>query len=235
MVEFNGVEINEVAPVNVLDVIVSSPDINLTMLDVPLRAGSQFVRKKIGTRTVTVPFLLMEQDAEKRRRHIENIIAWAGTEQECMLKSTPEPEGFLMAVCSEFPKQSSRDFWEVLTLVFTAADPHYTSCAESVIPASGYFFVGRDRPPRLIIKQTIESEITDATWKFGEKHVRLSGVLMPGELVIDFDRELVTLNGESIAEKVTLDSTFFELKKGANLIECENGAGGTAHLRERWI
>lgn len=235
MFEFDGVEMNEVAPVNVLDVIVSSPPVNVTTLDIPLRAGAKFVRSKIGMRMVTVPFLLMEDDEEKRRTHIADIIEWATTEHECALLSTPESEGYLMAVCSQYPNQSSRDFWEVLTIVFTASEPRYTACAENINPAGSYMFVTHKEPPQLTIKQTIDVSITDPVWRLGSEYVKISGAVTPGELVIDFDKESVTLNGQSISEQVTIDSTFFSLKKGANLIECENGAGGVAHWRERWI
>lgn len=235
MFEFNGVEINEVAPVNVLDVIVSSPPVNVTTLDIPLRAGSQFVRSKIGTRMVTVPFLLMEDDEEKRRRHIVNIIEWATTEQECRLISTPEPEGYLMAACSQYPNQSSRDFWEVLTLVFTSSDPRYTACAENINSAGSYMFVDHKIPPKLTIRQMIDNTINNPAWRLGTEYVKISGSVTPGELVIDFEKESVMLNGQSISEQVTIDSTFFSLKKGANLIECENGAGGVAYWSERWV
>ena len=235
MVEFNGIEINQVAPVNVLDVVISAAPVNVATLDVPLLVGSKFVRRKIGTRTVTVTFVLMEEDEEARRRYLADIVEWATSDQEQVLKSTPDANGHLMAVCSQYPEQSSKQYWEVLTLAFTASDPRYIENNEHTESASGEISVTKKQAPLFRIEQTISSAISDATWRLGSEFVKLSGQVSPGKLVIDFDRESVTLNGESVAEKVTIDSTFFKLSQGKNKIVCENGAGGSAYWRERWI
>lgn len=235
MVEFDGVELCDVAPVRVMDVFVSSPSVEVTALDVPLRAGAHFVRRKLGMRTVTATFVLLEPDEEKRRRYLADIVAWASSERECRLRSTPELEGYLMAVCSQYPDQSSREFWEVLTLVFTAVDPRYTGCAENVCPVSGRICVTRHEQPALVIRQTVDRPLSSPAWRLGDDCVRLSGQVLPGELTIDFDCQSVMLNGDSIAGQVTIESTFFSLQRGANQIICENGAGGVAYWRERWI
>lgn len=235
MVEFNGIEINEVAPVNVLDVVISAAPVNVAMLDVPLAVGSKFVRRKIGTRTVTVTFVLMEEDEEARRGYIADIVDWATSDREQVLKSTPDANGHLMAVCSQYPEQSSKQYWEVLTLEFTASDPRYVENNEHTASATSKITVQKKQSPLFRIEQNISSAISSPTWRLGSEFVKLEGQVSPGNLVIDFERESVTLNGESIAEKVTIDSTFFKLVKGENQIACENGAGGAVHWRERWI
>ena len=60
MVEFDGVQIESIAPVKLDDVFISAPSLQLTTQSVPLMDGVRFVRSKRGTRTVTVPFAVME-------------------------------------------------------------------------------------------------------------------------------------------------------------------------------
>ena len=234
MVEFDGVELNDVAPVNVIDVIVSAPSVELVTQNIPLMDGAHFVRSKRGMRMVTVTFVLMEQDEEVRRGHIAKICAWASKKQLCTLRGTPEPCGHLRAICTQYPDQKSREFWDVLTLVFTAPDPRYIGCAEYVQDIADPVYIEREDDPAARIEQTVDATLTNPTWRLGDAYIKLTSVT-PGALVIDLDRQSVTLNGESLGENVTLDSTFFQLQKGANQIECSNGAGGVVRFRERWV
>lgn len=234
MVEFDGVELNDIAPVNVLDVIVSAPPVELVTQNIPLMDGARFVRRKRGMRTVTVPFVLMEQDEEVRRGHITDIISWASKGELCKLRGTPEPCGHLMAVCTQYPDQKSREFWEVLSLVFTALDPRYIGCAEYAQDIAEPVYISREDEPMVRIEQQVESTLTNPTWKLNDAYIKLTSV-SPGVLVIDLDRQTATLNGESLGENVTLDSTFFQLQRGENQIECSNGAGGVVRFRERWV
>lgn len=235
MVEFNGVDMSDVAPVLLLDIAVASPAVQATTQSRPLSDGTSFVRRTRGERTVAVSFVLMEQHAEKRRNALAALTAWLASPHPLPLRTTPEENGYLLAVCTRYPDQSSRQYWEALEIVFTAFDPAYRSLAENVQPVDSPVMVARSEPPLMRIEQRIDQPLTAPRWTLGSAHLELTGTVGVGQLIIDFDQQTILLNGQSALRQLTIDSVFFTLNQGANRIVCTGGAGGTLYWRERWI
>lgn len=235
MVEFNGVALEDVTPARVVDIAVASPEVQVTSQSQPLLDGARFIRRVRGVRTVAVSFVLMEEDPLRRRRQLEALIAWLSPAEPVPLRHTPEEKGHLMAVCTQYPDASSRQFWEVLTMVFTAFDPAYISCSPAIQPVTAPAMVVHGEPPRMRIEQDIAAPLASPRWTLGAEHLHLQGPVGVGKLVIDFDRQTVELSGQSILNQLTMDSRFFTLRRGANRITVEGGAGGTLTWWERWI
>ncbi len=235
MVEFNGIELCDIAPARVVDIAVGSPEVQVTSQSQPLLDGTRFIRRVRGARPVAVSFVLMEEDPLLRRRLLEDITAWLSAAEPRPLRHTPEEDGFLMAVCTQYPDQSSRQYWEVLTLAFTAFDPAYTGCSPMIQPVTAPAMVIHGEPPRMTITQDIAAPLTDPRWTLGTAFLHLRGTVGVGRLIIDFHRQTIELSGQSILDQLTIDSAFFALSRGANRITVEGGAGGTLTWRERWI
>lgn len=60
-------------------------------------------------------------------------------------------------------------------------------------------------------------------------------VIAGNELVIDLEKELITLNGASIMKYLSLNSDFFTIDPGLNNITVEGVSSGTVEYRERWL
>lgn len=234
MVEFDGVQIESVAPVKLDDVFISAPSVELTTQSVPLMDGVRFVRSKRGTRTVTVPFAVMEDNEEIRRNHIKAVTEWATSKGLCTLRTSQEKNGYLLAVCSQLPDESSKKFWDIMTLAFVAVDPCYIENTEHSQNVTAAVNLTGKEAPMIRIEQTVSSVLTNPTWRCGETHITLSRVTA-GRLIIDLYSQTITLNGESIMEQMTIDSDFFEMSKENNKIICTNGAGGVLYWRKRWV
>ena len=86
---------------------------------------------------------------------------------------------------------------------------------------------------KVIFNSTANSyKITNLTT--GE-YVEIAGQSFAGgnQLIIDCDNELVTLNGNNIMKKVTIQSDFFALKPGKNVITSTRA--GTIEFNEVWL
>lgn len=235
MVEYNGVTLESVAPVRIIDIVLSPPAVTVTAQSHALTDGARFVRCKRGERTVTITFALLTEDYAARRAQLAAITAWASSSALAPLSIITEPGGYLQAICTAYPAQSGRQFWEVLTLTFTAYDPRFIGCVEYTLPVLRPVIVAHNEPPLMRIEQDITTSISSPSWALEDSKLQLSGAVGVGRLVIDFERQTITLNGQSIMNQFTIDSRFFVLKQGANTVICTGGAGGTLYWRERWI
>ena len=77
MIYFRHQSLEAVAPVMIEDIRVSPIQLNPIVRDRPILAGADFVRMQQGQRTITITLAVLEQDFEKRQRHLENITRWA--------------------------------------------------------------------------------------------------------------------------------------------------------------
>ena len=235
MVEYNGVTLESVAPVRIIDIALGSPAVAITAQSHALADGARFLRRKRGERTVTITFVLLTDDYAARRTQLAAITAWASSSVPAPLCIATEPGGYLQAVCTTYPSQSSRQFWEVLTLAFTACDPRFVGCAEYTLPVSRPVIVVHNEPPMMHIEQDVSASISNPSWALGAHKLQLSGSVGVGRLVIDFERQTITLNDQSIMNQLTIVSRFFMMKQGANAIACTGGAGGILYWGEWWI
>lgn len=235
MVEFNGVSMLDVAPVKIIDIYNTSPEVLPVSQTRALQDGALFVRRTRGVRDITVTFVIMEADAAQRRAYLSALIAWAASPTLAPLKIMQEPLGYLNAICTDYPDQSSREYWEVLQMQFTAYDPAFTAVEEYRQPITLPVYVSRSEPPLMRIEQAISTPLSAPAWSLGAQSLSIVGDVGVGALIIDFDAETITLNGASIMSQLAIGSTFFALQQGANQITLANGAGGTLCWRERWL
>ena len=235
MIYFDGKTLESVAPVRLLDILVSPIQMNPTVRTRPIRAGSDLVRMVYGTRSVSINFALLTNDMNVRQRQLMDIRKWAVSDHEERLTIPNYPNMYLDCVCTALPEPSTRQWWESkLRIVFTAYDnPFWTSVWEkSASCGNDPFYVGGDAPPLMRIETTlgasdapVYSDGTDSM-TFGTYTGRPTGTL-----VVDLNRQTADVGGTSIMTGYTFASRFIQPKTGAMTIT----GTGTVKWRERWI
>ena len=235
MVEFDGIELSSIdSAIRVIDVVVGPPSMRPTTISPALTDGDVYAGTKIGPRDVTITFVIMESDEIRRTDIFERVIRWAKISSgEQQLTVQQEPDGYLMAVCTQLPQNNAREYWTPLTIVFTAYNPYFQAFEESSAPMNTDFVVTHAERPDWRIEQDIPSLIAFPTWRNGDE---LSfSTLLPGKLTLDRKTQTAFIGGSSTLPSLLLGSRFFNLSAGKNNIIATNGAGGTIYWRERWL
>lgn len=232
MIVFNGVSLNSVANVKVEDVRVNAIDFDEVTRPRAIRGGSDFVRSRAGTRTVAITFALLDDNKVNRQKALLAISTWARNDKEYKLELPGHPEHFLMAICTDKPDPSLRQWWESkLRLVFTCYDnPYWNAKAEKSVACGTDFFVLGDAPPLMRIERTISgSAATDQSYGLNGNTITFSTIPV-GNMVIDLERQTAVVGSTDIMQYYNLNSKFLIPKTGAQKVT----GTGTVKYRERW-
>ena len=223
MILFDSVDINSVAGVKIEDIKVSGVKFSPVTRQRAIAAGADFVRNRAAGRTVTVIFAVLKQDRNARQAAISAINAWAKSDKEYKLEIIGHPGRYLMAVCTEKPDPSTRQWWEAkLKLVFTCFDDPYWIGPEKSAACGTSFRVLGDAPPIMRIEPTGTSFTLDGrTMSFSS---------VPSGSVIDLNRQTAEIGGVSIMQYYALTGHFIRPALGAQTIT----GTGTVYWRERW-
>lgn len=231
MVIYHGVALEDVIPARILDVKVSSIKTKVTARDRAVMDGAVFVSRRGESRTVTVLFTVLERDMTLRAEHAQKLRAWATADKPAPLTVPQRAHQRLMAVCTALPDVSGRDWWEQLSMTFTAYDPYFVDAAQKMVPCGLPFLVEGSGPPEIFLRAALEEAITAPDWSLdGAKTLGLTGSVGPGALEIDFGSQSITLNGDSIMDRYAFGSTFFDIGPGPHTVT----GTGALYWRERW-
>ena len=232
MIVYDGESLNSVANVMIEDVRVDAIDYSAVTRPRAINAGSVYVRNKGGTRTVTVTFALLDDNAVNRQQSIMAITQWAKNDKEYRLEVPGHPEHYLMAVCTERPDPSLRQWWESkLRLVFTCFDnPFWNSKAEKSVACGSDFFVLGDAPPLMRIERTVSgSAASNQSYGLNGNTITFSTIPV-GDVVIDLDKQTAVSGTTDIMQYYNVNSKFLVPKTGAQKVT----GTGTVKYRERW-
>lgn len=232
MIEFDGVDINSVAPVKIEDIQLSSPTLEPTINGRAIRAGSDFVRMREGTRTVQITFALLEENKETRMQQINLLKAWAKRDKEYILRVDAVPGKHLVAVCTGFPEPSLRQWWESsLNITFTCYDdPFWISDTEKTASCGTEFTVLGDAPPLMRIEHTFSASASNVSYSNGSQSMSFS-TIPAGDLVIDLNNQTAVVGNSSVMANYAFTSRFLLPKVGVQTIT----GTGTIKYRERWL
>ena len=230
MIYFNGQALENVAPVKIEDIRVS-PIIQAPVTrDRPLQAGANFIRAHEGTRTVNITFSILEQDYDRRQRHIEAVTEWALTDKPAPMQLPYRQGKLLDVICTQLPEPSTRQWWEVrLSLTFTANDPFFYTEVERSIECGSAFTVFGSAPPLMRIVHTFSASTDDVSYSDGTDTMTFSTV-PAGDLEIDLNKQTAAVDGTSIMSAYGLTSHFLVPRLGPQTIT----GTGTVKWRERW-
>lgn len=231
MIVFNGVALESVAPVKIEDIRVSPIQYSAVARERAVRGGSDFVRMRDGTRTVSVTFAVLSDDLLARQEYLSVINAWAKTDAEYKLELPHAPGRYLMCVCTQRPEPSTRQWWESkLRLVFTCYDnPYWNSIEEKSVACGTAFFAFGDAPPLMRIEASRGSAGSNQTYSNGSQSMTFSTV-PAGSMVIDLNKQTAVVGSTNIMQYYTYTSRFVQPKLGTQTIT----GTGTVKYRERW-
>lgn len=231
MIKFNGVDLEDIAPVKIDDIRVN-PIQTTPVARQRIGFGQDFVRMTGGNRTVTVTFALLEQTLKDRFQLLEAIKEWADPYNEHPLTLPMFDDRHLDCICTGYPEPSYRQWWESkLRLVFTTFDnPYWTSDNEIRAKCNIPFSIGGNAPPKIQIIRNVASRVANQTYAANGQSMFFSQI-PAGRLVIDLNRQTAEVSGQSIMQYFSKTSRFIEPVPGNITIT----GNGNIYYRERWV
>lgn len=231
MIVFNGVDLEEIAPVKIDDIRVSPMNVNPIERQ-SVGIGQRFVMMTGGKRTITITFALLEQDRDKRFKLLEAIKEWARPWQECPLILPQDETKHFDCRCTGYPEPSYRQWWEgQLRLVFTTFEnPYWTSNDEIKAALNQQVSIGGTAPPLMRIERKLTSKAANQTYAANGKSMVFSQI-PAGNLVIDLNKQTAAVSNTSIMQYFGKTSRFIQPTTGNITIT----GNGTLIYRERWV
>ena len=190
MIYFDGIDLQSIANVRIEDVRVSKIQNTVVSRPRAINPGSVFVRDRFGTRTVAITFAILRDNMEERMADLMAVSEWAKNDKEYRLELPGHPDHYLMALCTEKPEPSTRQWWESkLRLVFTCVnDPFWNSKAEKSVPCGTPFVAMGDAPPHVRIEHTRTAAQGNASYSLGN-NLMLFNSIPAGNMIIDLDAQ----------------------------------------------
>ena len=231
MIVFNGVALEQVAPVKIVDIRVSPIQMTAMARQRPITWGADFVRMGGGSRTVAIEFALLTDDRETRQNQLAAITSWARSDKPEKLMLPNRRGAYLEVICTALPEPSLRQWWESkLRIVFTTYDnPYWTSIAEKSVACGTAFTVLGDAQPLMYIRRTLMEAATNQTYSNSSESMNFSTIPV-GIMVIDLNRQTAEVGGDSIMQYYSFSSSFLIPRTGSQTIT----GTGTIKWRERW-
>ena len=228
---FNGVDLPN--GFDITSLVVSTPKVDIRTLDSPARRGLIRTGGKFGNRTVQIALVLKSGTNAENIVKLGELYAWLQADEPKPLYLPDMTGAYLLAECDTYPPMDLNKAAEEFDIAFTCHRPEFISAIESSAEVNSRFTIGGGLPTWLTIKQTLAEAVTDPMWTLGTgETIQLSGEVAAGELVIDCEKESVTLDGDDITDQATLESELgLCLAPGDHQIIGSSGAGGTVYWR----
>lgn len=240
MILFDGIALEQIAPVKVVDIRVSPIQMNAQARQRPIAWGADFVRMTGGSRTVAIEFALLTNDRDMRQAQLAAITRWATGAGDCKPKrlTIPNKRGvYLEAACTALPEPSLRQWWESkLRIVFTTFDnPYWTTTEEKAVACGTPILVQGTAPPLMRIERTLSAAASSQSYSNGSETMTFSEI-PAGMMAIDLNHLTAAVTSgspattTSIMANYTFDSRFLIPRTGVQTIT----GTGTVKWRERW-
>jgi phage-related protein len=234
VVSFDGIGIGSaVQGAQVINIEIGAAGIETRTLDKVFRAGNYFRSRRNTTRPVTVTVEL-PLDRDTYADNVRRVIEWASSSEPKALMLEVYPGMELYAVLTDVSSFTQKNWWEPVTLTFTANDPYFQDIALTHENVGTQFTVAGDAPVSLKITHVVSSTLTQPQWTIDNgDYIKLTGTYSSGTIVIDMEHFTVTRNGTPIAADIALTSRFQETPTGSHIVT--GPAGGLVEWRERWL
>ena len=231
MIIFNGVDLEEIAPVKIEDIRVN-PMSAQAVYNQKVGIGQDFVRMSNGQRTIVITFALLVEDKNERFRLLESIKEWARPWEECPLILPMYEDKHFDCRCTGYPEPSYRQWWESrLRLVFTTYEnPYLTSNDEIRAATNDPLTIGGTAPPLVRIERKLTSKVANQTYSCNGQSMYFSQI-PAGNLKIDLNKQTAEVSGSSIMQYFGKTSRFITPVAGNMTVT----GSGTIIYRERWV
>lgn len=232
MVRLNGLAIEDFAPILRETIEIDTPKIIDKWEDKAISHGAHFVRTKYGLRKIKVNLYLLIVSPEQRADYVNAVCRWANYTEPKVLELPNKPGRYINALVSSLPSASTREWWEKLSIEFTAGDPFFYDTDYRTAPCGVPFEIGGDGPASAYIQRISATSVTDPSWELdGDKTIELDGTFDAGTMKADLDLKKVYLDDVSQMQYLTLQSRFFDLDPGVHTIV----GSGTVFYKQRWL
>lgn len=233
MIKFNGIDLQDIAPVKIEDIDVSPIALSPVTRPRPIQYGSEFVRMSGGTRKVTITFALLEMNRDERENAAQAIREWASTDVESVLELPHFATRHLECICTMLPDFSYRKWWEnKLRIEFTCFNNVYWTSNDVIeVPCGVAFSIGGSAQPLMTIERNGVTKLTDQVYTNGVEAMTFSQI-PAGNMVIDLNRQTAQIGQTSIMQYYDPTSTWMIPKVGAYQVIYGTG---TIKYRERWV
>lgn len=231
MIVFNGKALEQVAPVKIVDILVSPIQMSAVARQRPVTWGADFVRMSGGSRTVSIEFALLTDNRDVRQAQLQEITRWARSDTPGKLEIPNRRGVYLEAICTALQEPSLRQWWESkLRIVFTTYDnPYFTSSTERSVACGTPFIALGDAPPLMRIERTLSGAASNQTYGNGSESMTFS-TIPAGDMVIDLNRQTAQVGTTNIMQYYAFGSSFLLPMAGTQTIT----GTGTVKWRERW-
>ena len=231
MIGFDGISLDSVAGVKIKDVQVFPIEYDEVTRPRAIRAGSDFVRSRAGTRKVQITFGLLDDNMNNRQAALMAISQWAKNDKEYKLELPGHPDHYLMALCTDKPEPSLRQWWESkLRLVFTCIEnPFWNAKNEKSVACGTQFTALGDAPPLMRIERTLGSAASNQSYALDGRTMTFTSI-PAGSMVIDLDNQTAYVGSTNIMQYYNVNSKFLIPRIGVQTIS----GTGTVKYRERW-
>ena len=233
MIIYNGIDLTELVPIKIDEIMVSPIQLNPVVRPRAIQYGSEFVRISGGTRKVAVTFALLDMDTDEREQFMQTLRDWASIGSEYTLELPEFTDRHLECAVTSLPDHSYRKWWEnKLKIEFTCFNNVYWTSNQLIeVPCGTAFSIGGSAPPLVTIERTGASPLSNQTYSNGADSMTFT-TIPAGALVIDLNRQTAAIGKTSIMKYYKATSTWIAPKIGANqMITGE----GTVKYRERWV
>lgn len=232
-IKYDGVDLMSVAPIKIDDIVVSPVRFAQTTRGRSIQYGTEFVRNRAESRTVTITFALLKDNYEEREEILQAIRDWAKTDKERNLMLPQFDDRHLECVCTKHPDTSFRKWWESkLQLIFTCySNPFWTSNNIVSVKCGTEFAVGGSAPPVMTIENSSVTAIQNQSFSNGTESM-LFTTIPAGKMVIDLNRQTAAIGTASFMKYFVPTTKFLVPKIGAGQIIT---GVGYVNYRERWV
>lgn len=233
MIKFDGVDLEELAPICIEDIDVSPIALNTVARQRPVNFGAQLIRIVGGVRTITISFALLIDDPAEREEYMQALRNWAQIGKELNLELPQYENRYLTAAVTQLPDYSYRKWWEnKLKIVFSTFDnPFWTSSEIIEVQCGALFSVGGSAPPLMHIERNGIAPLTDFAYSNGVDVIRFK-TIPAGRTIIDLNRQTAAIGNTSIMRYLDPLSGWINPKVGANQMI---SGDGVIRYRERWL
>jgi predicted phage tail component-like protein len=235
---FNGVSSDAYPYLKILKVGHSVlPSSNISMVDVAGRAGSYFVYKRLGTRTIEVEVAIVGTSQSYFRSKVRELADWLDVDKPTALSFSEDPTISYYAIVDGDTSIDQILAIGTGTIKFICPDPFAYGASRTVSLVTGPNTVTyngtADAYPVMTV--TFSSAQTSFEVSNGTEKIHIDADLATtSTLVIDFSLGKITINDVLNMQTLSLDSDFFPLKKGTNTLTVSAGANVSMTYNERF-
>ena len=205
--------------------IAALPDISVKSMELPRQIGSSFLYTKLGSKKESLNFLLIPEAVQTVDSATEEFATWlrGNNFQPSKIVFADKPDQYSMAQVNGSVTVSDLFLYGSLSVEFLYSDPlsySNTKLDKTANTPSTVNYTGEvPQPPLIQYRTTTVATKISFHSNRTNKVVTINGNFPVGTLVtVDNSRKLIQINGITNMKVLSLDSEFFNLETGNNII-----------------